>query len=42
MKMLKCLLMHVIRTTETKHLYLEIFFDKDEFSEMAEHIDAIF
>ena len=42
MKLLKCLLMYVIRATKTKHLYLEMHFDKDEFPLLEENIDAIF
>ena len=42
MEMLKCLLMHIIRKTETNHLYLEVYFDTDEFSQLEDSIDSIF
>ena len=41
MKVLKCLLLHIIRITELQHIILEVYFDEDEFSPLSKYIDAI-
>ena len=41
MKILKCLLLQIIRTTDTKTINLEVYFDQDEFNPIHDHISAI-
>lgn len=41
MKILKCLLLHILRTTELKHINLEVYFDTEEFDPIEDHIDTI-
>ena len=41
MKILKCLLLHIIRTTETKKINLEVYFDQAEFDPVQDHIGSI-
>ena len=41
MRTLKCLLMHILRTTELKHIILELYFDQTEFSPLTDHMNLI-
>ena len=41
MKILKCLLLHIIQTTNTKTINLEVYFDQNEFNPIHDHIGAI-
>ena len=41
MRMLKCLLLHILRTTELQHIVVEIYFDQNEFSPLSSHLSLI-
>ena len=41
MKVLKCLLLHILRMTDIKHINLEVYFDEEEFNPVEDHIDSI-
>ena len=41
MKVLKCLLLHIIRTTDTKKINLEVYFDQAEFDPIEDHVSSI-
>ena len=36
MKVLKCLLFHILRTSELKSIVVEIYFDEEQFSPLAD------
>ena len=41
MRVLKCLLLHILRTTELQHLVIETYFDESEFTPLSSHLDLI-
>eukprot|EP00353_Schmidingerella_taraikaensis_P006063 CAMPEP_0185568170 /NCGR_PEP_ID=MMETSP0434-20130131/1211_1 /TAXON_ID=626734 ORGANISM="Favella taraikaensis, Strain Fe Narragansett Bay" /NCGR_SAMPLE_ID=MMETSP0434 /ASSEMBLY_ACC=CAM_ASM_000379 /LENGTH=346 /DNA_ID=CAMNT_0028182591 /DNA_START=161 /DNA_END=1201 /DNA_ORIENTATION=+ len=41
MRTLKCLLLHILRTTGLQHIVCEIYFDETDFSPLPEHLKLI-
>ena len=41
MRMLKCLLFHILRTTDLRHIIIEVHFDEKEFSPIEQHLETI-
>ena len=41
MKVLKCLLLHILRTTKMQHIVIEVYFDMEEFSPLDAHLELI-
>ena len=41
MRVLKCLLFHVLRTTGVQHITVEVHFDQTEFFPLEQHLDTI-
>ena len=38
MKVLKCLLLHIVRTTRLEHIVIEVHFDEEQFSPLESHL----
>ena len=41
MGVLKCLLFHILRTIDVKHIIVEVHFDEDEFNPINKHLETI-
>ena len=41
MKTLKCLLLHILRTTQLQHVVIEVYFDESEFTPLDDHLELI-
>ena len=41
MKVLKCILLHILRTTGLQNIVVEIYFDEEQFSPLAEQLELI-
>ena len=41
MKILKCLLFYILRTTELKHIIVEVYFDTEQFSPLENYLELI-
>lgn len=41
MRILKCLLLHILRTSGLEHIVVEVYFDATEFSPLADHLELI-
>ena len=41
MKVLKCILLHILRTTGLQNIVVEIYFDEEQFSPLAEQLALI-
>ena len=41
MKVLKCLLLHILRTSGLQNIVVEIYFDEEEFSPLAEQLELV-
>ena len=41
MKVLKCILLHILRTTEINHIIIEVYFDEQEFTPFEQNIRII-
>lgn len=41
MRVLKCLLLHILRTTQLLHIVIEVYFDMEEYSPLDSHIELI-
>ena len=41
MKVLKCILLHILRSTEINHIIIEVYFDEQEFAPFEQNIRII-
>ena len=41
MKVLKCILLHILRSTEINHIIIEVYFDEQEFTPFEQNIRII-
>ena len=41
MKVLKCALLHIIRTTQLQNIVIEVYFDDAQFAPMESHVELI-
>ena len=41
MKVLKCILLHILRSTEINHIIIEVYFDEEEFTPFEQNIRII-
>lgn len=41
MKVLKCLLFYILRTTDLKHIVVEVYFDMEQFSPLEDQVELI-
>ena len=39
LKLLKCVFLHILRTTELKHIVLEVYFDETEFFPLQDNLE---
>ena len=41
MKVLKCLLLHIVRTSQLQHIIVEVHFDEEQYSPFESHLELI-
>ena len=41
MRVLKCLLLHILRTTQLEYIVVEVYFDENDFSPLDAHLALI-
>ena len=41
MKLLKCLLFHILRTTGLQNIVMEVYFDEEQFNPLSDYLELI-